>query len=50
VVRATLAATEGVKVVETVSEEIVADETTTTTETEVAVEETKVAASVEVAA
>ncbi|KAF9930545.1 hypothetical protein FBU30_000334 [Linnemannia zychae] len=51
VVRATLAATEEVKVEETVSEEVVADEeTTTTTETEAAVEETKVAATVEVTA
>ncbi|KAG0284468.1 hypothetical protein BGZ96_011154 [Linnemannia gamsii] len=51
VVRATLAATEEVKVVETVSEEVIeADETTTTTDTEVAVEETKVSATVEVAA
>ncbi|KAF9907007.1 hypothetical protein EC991_011402 [Linnemannia zychae] len=51
VVRATLAATEEVKVEETVSEEVVtAEETTTATETETAVEETKVAAAVEVAA
>ncbi|KAF9140864.1 hypothetical protein BGX30_005850 [Mortierella sp. GBA39] len=49
VVRATLAATEEVKVEETVSEEeVVAEETTTTTETEAAVEETKVAVAVEV--
>ncbi|KAF8939575.1 hypothetical protein BGZ47_008118 [Haplosporangium gracile] len=56
VVRATLAATEEVKVEETVSEEtiseesVIAEETTTTMETEVAVEETKVAATVEVTA
>ncbi|KAF9327118.1 hypothetical protein BGZ91_001620 [Linnemannia elongata] len=55
VVRATLAATEEVKVEETVEETIdeeavTAEETTTTTETEAAVEETKVAATVEVAA
>ncbi|KAF9544993.1 hypothetical protein EC957_011490 [Mortierella hygrophila] len=51
VVRATLAATEDVKVEETVAEEeVIAEETTTTTETEVAVEETKVAVAVEVAA
>ncbi|OAQ32245.1 hypothetical protein K457DRAFT_153810 [Linnemannia elongata AG-77] len=55
VVRATLAATEEVKVEETVEETIdeeavTAEETTMTTETEAAVEETKVAATVEVAA
>ncbi|KAG9062726.1 hypothetical protein KI688_005032 [Linnemannia hyalina] len=51
VVRATLAATEEVKVEETVTEEeVIAEETTTTTETEVAVEETKVAVAIEVAA
>ncbi|KAG0272649.1 hypothetical protein BGZ95_011563 [Linnemannia exigua] len=53
VVRATLAATEEVKVEETVAEEVVAAEESTTTvevETEAVVEETKVAVAVEVAA
>ncbi|KAK3841223.1 MAG: hypothetical protein J3R72DRAFT_157120 [Linnemannia gamsii] len=53
VVRATLIATEEVKVEETVIEEVVADEETTTNvqvETEAVVEETKVAVAVEVSA